>query len=98
VENVLVAATLLMVFAPRGLARRHGRGKDHGQLWLATGLGMGIAAFGCGLGQGKMAQPLWKASRESGSGGSIFTPMLLSLAFVETLVLFTFLMILIKVK
>ena len=97
---LLVAATLLMVFAPVAFAQgATGGGESHGALWIAAAFGMGIAAFGCGLGQGKIgAAALEGIARNPGAAGSIFTPMLLSLAFVETLVLFTFLMILIKVK
>jgi F-type H+-transporting ATPase subunit c len=97
---LLVAATLLMVFAPAAFAQAAtGGGESHGALWIAAAFGMGIAAFGCGLGQGKIgAAALEGIARNPGAAGSIFTPMLLSLAFVETLVLFTFLMILIKVK
>lgn len=97
---LLVAATLLMVFAPAAFAQGvTGGGESHGALWIAAAFGMGIAAFGCGLGQGKIgAAALEGIARNPGAAGSIFTPMLLSLAFVETLVLFTFLMILIKVK
>jgi len=97
---LLVAATLLMVLAPAAFAQgAAGGGENHGALWIAAAFGMGIAAFGCGLGQGKIgAAALEGIARNPGAAGSIFTPMLLSLAFVETLVLFTFLMILIKVK
>jgi F-type H+-transporting ATPase subunit c len=97
---LLVAATLLMVFAPAAFAQgATAGGESHGALWIAAAFGMGIAAFGCGLGQGKIgAAALEGIARNPGAAGSIFTPMLLSLAFVETLVLFTFLMILIKVK
>ena len=97
---LLVAATLLMVFVPTAFAQgATGGGESHGALWIAAAFGMGIAAFGCGLGQGKIgAAALEGIARNPGAAGSIFTPMLLSLAFVETLVLFTFLMILIKVK
>ena len=74
-------------------------GESHSALWIAAAFGMGIAAFGCGLGQGKIgAAALEGIARNPGAANSIFTPMLLSLAFVETLVLFTFLMIIIKVK
>src|SRR5258706_12112910 len=72
---------------------------SHGALWIAAAFGMGIAAFGCGLGQGKIgAAALEGIARNPGAAKSMFVPMLLSLAFVETLVLFTFLMIIIKVK
>jgi F-type H+-transporting ATPase subunit c len=97
---LLVVAILLMVFVPAAFAQgATGGGENHGALWIAAAFGMGIAAFGCGLGQGKIgAAALEGIARNPGAAGSIFTPMLLSLAFVETLVLFTFLMILIKVK
>ncbi len=97
---LLVAVTLLMVFSPAAFAQgTTGGGESHAALWIAAAFGMGIAAFGCGLGQGKIgAAALEGIARNPGAAGSIFTPMLLSLAFVETLVLFTFLMILIKVK
>ena len=73
--------------------------ESHAALWVAAAFGMGIAAFGCGLGQGKIgAAALEGIARNPGAAKNIFTPMLLSLAFVETLVLFTFLMIILKVK
>ena len=97
---LLVALTLLIVLAPAAFAQgATGGTESHGALWIAAAFGMGIAAFGCGLGQGKIgAAALEGIARNPGAAGSIFTPMLLGLAFVETLVLFTFLMILIKVK
>jgi F-type H+-transporting ATPase subunit c len=97
---LLVAATLLMVFAPAAFAQgAAGGAENHSALWIAAAFGMGIAAFGCGLGQGKIgAAALEGIARNPGAAGSIFTPMLLSLAFVETLVLFTFVMIILKVK
>ena len=68
-----------------------------GLLAIAAAFGMGIAAFGCGLGQGKIGGSACEGiARNPGAAKIIFTPMLLSLVFVETLVLFTFLMILIK--
>jgi F-type H+-transporting ATPase subunit c len=73
--------------------------ESHAALWISAAFGMGIAAFGCGLGQGKIgAAALEGIARNPGAAKNIFTPMLLSLAFVETLVLFTFLMIILKVK
>jgi F-type H+-transporting ATPase subunit c len=96
--TVLIAG---MVFAPAAFAQGSAGGtvEGHAALWIAAAFGMGIAAFGCGLAQGKIgAAALEGIARNPGAAGSIFTPMLLSLAFVETLVLFTFLMIILKVK
>jgi F-type H+-transporting ATPase subunit c len=97
----LMAMIVVTVFAPAALAQGSagGAGEGHSALWIAAAFGMGIAAFGCGLAQGRIgAAALEGIARNPGAAGSIFTPMLLSLAFVETLVLFTFLMIILKVK
>jgi F-type H+-transporting ATPase subunit c len=98
---LLMVAIALVIFAPATFAQggTGGATESHTGLWIAAAFGMGIAAFGCGLGQGKIgAAALEGIARNPGAAKNIFTPMLLSLAFVETLVLFTFLMILIKVK
>jgi F-type H+-transporting ATPase subunit c len=98
---LLTAFLAVMVLAPAAFAQGGTAvpGESHAALWIAAAFGMGIAAFGCGLGQGKIgAAALEGIARNPGAAQSIFTPMLLSLAFVETLVLFTFLMIIIKVK
>ncbi len=58
---------------------------------LGAGLGLGIAALGGALGQGKVAaSALDSISRNPGASGSMFLPMILGLVFIETLVLFTF--------
>jgi len=68
--------------------------------WFFPALGsfaVGIAAFGGALGDGKaIAAACEGAARNPGAGGRIFTMLLLGLALIETLVLFTFLTVLIK--
>ena len=98
---LLIAVIAAMAFTPAAFAQgtAGAGGEGHAALWIAAAFGMGIAAFGCGLAQGRIgAAALEGIARNPGAAGSIFTPMLLSLAFVETLVLFTFLMIILKVK
>jgi F-type H+-transporting ATPase subunit c len=98
---LLVGVALLLVLAPAVFAQEApaAGGGSNAALFISAAFGMGIAAFGCGLGQGKIgAAALEGIARNPGAAGAIFTPMLLGLAFVETLVLFTFLMIIIKVK
>jgi F-type H+-transporting ATPase subunit c len=99
---VLMVLFGVALLAPAAFAETPAAGgtqETHSALWIAAAFGMGIAAFGCGLGQGKIgAAALEGIARNPGAANAIFTPMLLSLAFVETLVLFTFLMIIIKVK
>ncbi len=60
-------------------------------LALAAGLGMGIAALGGALGQGKAAHAALEGmARNPEASGKLFVPMILCLVFVESLVLFTF--------
>src|SRR5437899_10381192 len=89
------------VFEAAGVAQGSagGAGEGHAALWIEAAFGMGNASFGCGHAQGRIgAAALEGIARNPGAAKNIFTPMLLSLAFVETLVLFTFLMIILKVK
>ena len=59
---------------------------------LAIGLGMGIAAFGGALGQGRAAAAaLDGIARNPGASGKIFTPMILGLALIESLVIYSLL-------
>jgi F-type H+-transporting ATPase subunit c len=98
---LLMVLIAVMMFAPAAFAQDSDAGPagSHAALWISAAFGMGIAAFGCGLAQGKIgAAALEGIARNPGAAKNIFTPMLLSLAFVETLVLFTFLMIILKVK
>ncbi len=56
---------------------------------LAAGLAIGAAAFGGALGQGKaVASGLEGIARNPSASGKIFTPMLLGLAFIESLVIY----------
>ena len=76
-------------FAQGGEAAAVGAGK--GALVIAAIFGVGIAAFGCGLGQGRIGAAAQEGiARNPGAAKSMFIPMILALAFVETLVLLTF--------
>ncbi len=57
---------------------------------LAMGLGLGIAAAGGGIGQGRAAAAaLDGIARNPGASGKIFTPMILGLALIESLVIYS---------
>lgn len=57
---------------------------------LAAGLGIAIAAFGGALGQGRTASSaLDGIARNPGASGKIFTPMILGLALIESLVIYS---------
>ncbi len=57
---------------------------------LAAGFGIGIAAFGGALGQGKgIASALDGIARNPGASGKIVTPMIIGLAMIESLVIYS---------
>lgn len=56
---------------------------------LAAGLGLGIAAFGGAMAQGRTAvAALEGIARNPGASDKIFTPMILGLALIESLVIY----------
>lgn len=85
----LTAVALLLVSSP---AFAQGTGEavvNYGPVGAA--LGMGIAALGCGMAQGRAAAAALEGiARNPQASDKIFTPFLLGLVFIETLVLFTF--------
>ena len=93
---LMTLAALLIatpVFAQDGSA-----GTAAGMASIAAGIGMAIAAGLCGLGQGKATASAAEAlARNPGARPGIFTFLILGLAFIESLALFTFVIIFIKV-
>lgn len=58
-------------------------------LAIAAGLGIGIAAFGGALGQGRAAAAALEGiARNPNASGKIFVPMILGLALIESLVIY----------
>lgn len=58
---------------------------------IGVGITMGIAALGGTLGQGKaICSGLDAIGRNPSASGKVFTPMLVGLAFVESLVILSF--------
>ena len=56
---------------------------------LSSGIGLGLAAFGCGIGQGKMvASAMEGISRNPQAAKDMFVPMILGLAFIEALTIY----------
>lgn len=75
-----------MAFAEEAAAT----GGDKPMYALAKGFAVGVAALACALAQGKIVSSAVEGiSRNPGSAGQVFTPMLLGVAFVETLLIFT---------
>jgi F-type H+-transporting ATPase subunit c len=66
---------------------------------IGAGLGMALASGLCGLGQGRAAGSAAEAvARNPGARAAIQLFLILGLAFMESLALFTFVIILMKVK
>ena len=60
-------------------------------LAIGSGIGIGLAAFGGGLGQGRIGGSAVEGiARNPGAADRIFVPMIIALALVESLVLYTF--------
>lgn len=56
---------------------------------LAAGLAIGIAAFGCGMGQGRAAAAALEGiARNPNASGKIMTPLILGLALIESLAIY----------
>lgn len=59
---------------------------------LAAALAIGVAAFGGALGQGRAAAAALEGiARNPNARGAIFTPLILSLALIESLVIYALL-------
>ena len=57
---------------------------------IAAALGLGIAAFGGALGQGRAAAAALEGiARNPGASDKLFTPMILGLALIESLVIYS---------
>ncbi|RMG94448.1 MAG: F0F1 ATP synthase subunit C [Deltaproteobacteria bacterium] len=93
-KRIATFATLFAVtfLAPSlALAAEGTSGPNDGVYAIAMALGMGLAVFGGGLGQGRAASAALEGiCRNPNSVDKVFTPMLLGLAFVESLVIFMF--------
>ena len=66
---------------------------------IGAGIGMALAAGLCGIGQGRATASASEAlARNPGARPGIFIFLILGLAFIESLALFTFVIIFLKVK
>jgi F-type H+-transporting ATPase subunit c len=74
-------------------------GVSHGLVAIAAGVGMGLAAGLCGLGQGRATASATEAlARNPGARAGILLLLTLGLAFMESLSLFTLVIIFVKVQ
>jgi F-type H+-transporting ATPase subunit c len=92
---VLLALVVVMLAAPTAFAQTAPEAAkpplNPTTLVIAIGFGVAVAAFGGGLGQGRIAAAACEGiARNPGAAGGVRAAMILGLVFVETLTLFTF--------
>jgi F-type H+-transporting ATPase subunit c len=97
----LAFAVVLMVASPV-YAQGAGGGAAPAAGWavpIGIGLGMGLAAGLAGLGQGRVAGAVAEAlARNPGARTAIQPALFIGLAFIESLVLFTFVLLYLRAK
>jgi len=85
-----------------GMAFADDSGATHSGMDLAgmgAGLGLGLAALGGAIGQGKTAAAALEGiARNPSASDKIFTPMIIGLALIESLVLYALLIAFLKMK
>lgn len=87
---------LVALYSATAFAQGAGAAADNYQTmfgWfaLSAGLGIGIAAFGGAMGQGRAAAAALEGiARNPGAAGKLFTPLILGLALIESLVIYAF--------
>jgi F-type H+-transporting ATPase subunit c len=94
----LMALFLVVAASPVFAQGTGGSGVGTGELrFVGAALGMGIASGLCGLGQGKAVSGAAEAvARNPGARAGIQTLLVLGLAFIESLAIFTLLIIFVK--
>lgn len=92
-QKFVVAMATLMAASP-AFAQEHAAGANAGQgglIAIGAGLAIGLAAVGGALGQGKTAAAaLDGIARNPAAQPKIFTPMIIGLALIESLVIYAF--------
>ena len=92
--TLFLAGVLIVTLSPLALAAEEGGGAGSlvkFGLALGAGIGLAIAAFGGALGQGRTAAAALEGiARNPGAADRMFVPMILGLAFIESLVLYAF--------
>lgn len=87
--SLLPVMTLMMLASAPAFAEDGGADLNRGYLGLAAGLAIGVAAMGGALGQGKAAAAALEGiARNPQASRNIFTPMIIGLALIESLVIY----------
>ena len=87
-----------LCFAVPAFAQGGGGGSTN---WVAVfaGIAMAIASAGCGIGQGRAAAAANEGiARNPSAGAAIQTALIIGLAFIESLAIYTLLIVFVKMK
>ena len=85
----LAVFALPMVAFAEDPAAASGGGGATGLIAIGAGLAIGMAALGGALGQGRAASAALEGiARNPSASGKIFTPMIIGLALIESLVIY----------
>ncbi len=96
VKILFMLSTTLVVMGFSAIAFAQGdasvdaaRASAGGWIGLGAGLGIGLAAFGGALGQGRASSAfLDGVARNPGASDKVFVPMILGLVFIESLAIY----------
>src|SRR5713101_7897553 len=96
---ILLAAAIMIAPAAFAADTAANAPNPHaGMMAIAAGFGMALAAFGGALGQSRVASSACEGmARNPGAAAAIRAAMILGLVFVETLALFTLVIIFVKI-
>jgi F-type H+-transporting ATPase subunit c len=93
----VVMAAVLLIASPVYAQTSGGAADSNWSGPIGVGIGMGLAAGLAGLGQGKVAGSVAEAlARNPGARAGIQLALFIGLAFIESLVLFTFVLLFIR--
>jgi F-type H+-transporting ATPase subunit c len=97
-SNVFMALSALC-FAVPAFAQGEGAAGTTNWVAAAAGIAMAIAAAGCGIGQGRAAASATEGiARNPSAKAAIQVALIIGLAFIESLAIYTLLVIFVKMK
>ena len=100
VAMLFLAVFSLLLFAVPAMAQGHDSEGDGGAglNYIAAGFSMAFASALCGLGQGRAISSACEGiARNPGAGGAIRIAMIIGLVFIESLALYTLVIVFVKI-
>jgi F-type H+-transporting ATPase subunit c len=89
-QYIFMTLSVLLLASPAWAQTGNGNGGAMSYVPLGAGIGMGLASAGCGIGQGLAAAKAAEGfARNPGARAGILFFYVLGLAFIESLALFT---------